>query len=246
MLRKKGVVGKFVEFYGDGRGRAEPGRSRHHRQHGAGVRRDHRRLPDRRCDARLSAHDQSPARCRSRWWRPTRRSRDCSASTGAPDPVFSDTLELDLATVVPSLAGPKRPQDRINLPDVKQNFLTGLGATPKTAEIGDQRLARDHSRRQRGDRRDHQLHQHVESFGDGRRGPAGEESRGARPEVEAVGEDQPRAGIESGDGLSERRRFDAVSRKAAIQPGRLRLHHLHRQQRAAAGRSRRGRDRRKS
>ncbi len=44
---------------------------------------------------------------------------------GAPEPVFSDTLSLDLSTVVPSLAGPKRPQDRINLPDVKQNFLTG-------------------------------------------------------------------------------------------------------------------------
>src|SRR5258708_36992923 len=54
---------------------------------------------------------------------------------GAPDPIFSDTLSLDLAAVVPSLAGPKRPQDRINLPDVKKNFLDGLGAAPKTAGI---------------------------------------------------------------------------------------------------------------
>ena len=52
-----------------------------------------------------------------------------------PDPVYSDTLELDLSTVVPSLAGPKRPQDRINLPDVKKNFLTALAAPPRTAEI---------------------------------------------------------------------------------------------------------------
>ena len=37
---------------------------------------------------------------------------------------------------MPSLAGPKRPQDRINLPDVKQNFLAALGTTPKTAQIG--------------------------------------------------------------------------------------------------------------
>src|SRR5439155_14960953 len=57
-------------------------------------------------------------------------------TAGAPDPVFSDTLALDLSTVVPSMAGPKRPQDRINLPDVKQNFLSGLGSAPKTAEIG--------------------------------------------------------------------------------------------------------------
>ena len=54
---------------------------------------------------------------------------------GAPDPVYSDTLGLDLSTVVPSLAGPKRPQDRINLPDVKKNFLDSLGAAPKTNGI---------------------------------------------------------------------------------------------------------------
>src|SRR5579864_4705237 len=57
-------------------------------------------------------------------------------TAGAPEPVFNDTISLDLATVVPSLAGPKRPQDRINLPDVKKNFLDGLGAAPKTAVIG--------------------------------------------------------------------------------------------------------------
>src|SRR6202140_2114757 len=57
-------------------------------------------------------------------------------SKDSPEPEYSDTLELDLASVVPSLAGPKRPQDRINLPDVKKNFLDGLGAAPKTAVIG--------------------------------------------------------------------------------------------------------------
>jgi aconitase A len=47
---------------------------------------------------------------------------------GAPEPEFSDTIELDLASVVPSLAGPKRPQDRINLPDVK------AASWPRSAE----------------------------------------------------------------------------------------------------------------
>ena len=61
---------------------------------------------------------------------------------GAPEPVFSDTLSLDLSTVVPSLAGPKRPQDRINLPDVKQNFLTGVGRGAEDAEIGTNGRAR--------------------------------------------------------------------------------------------------------
>jgi aconitate hydratase len=64
---------------------------------------------------------------------------------GAPEPVYSDTISLDLSTVVPSLAGPKRPQDRINLPDVKQNFLTGLGAAPKSAQVASNGMIQDGS-----------------------------------------------------------------------------------------------------
>jgi aconitate hydratase len=71
MLRKQGVVGKFVEFYGDGRAPAAA-RPRHHRQHGARIRRHLRLLPGRRG-------------------------------------------ELDMSAVEPSLAGPKRPQDRVLL-----------------------------------------------------------------------------------------------------------------------------------
>jgi aconitate hydratase len=51
------------------------------------------------------------------------------------DPEYSDSIELDLSTVVPSMAGPKRPQDRINLPDVKKNFLDTLTAAQKSAEV---------------------------------------------------------------------------------------------------------------
>jgi aconitate hydratase len=53
----------------------------------------------------------------------------------APDPVYNDTVELDLSSVVPSLAGPKRPQDRINLPDVKANFVAGFGVDMKSADF---------------------------------------------------------------------------------------------------------------
>ena len=45
---------------------------------------------------------------------------------GAPEPVFSDTLELDLATVEPSLAGPRRPQDRVALSDAAADFREEL------------------------------------------------------------------------------------------------------------------------
>jgi aconitate hydratase len=50
-----------------------------------------------------------------------------------PDPVYSDKLELDLAAVVPSMAGPKRPQDRVELPDVKKNFHAAFPNLPAPA-----------------------------------------------------------------------------------------------------------------
>src|SRR5580692_7223888 len=136
MLRKKGVVGKFVEFYGDGLSalsvadRATIGNMAP--EYGATIgifpiddaTLDYLRMTNRPPElielVEAYAKEQGLFRV-----------------PGAPEPVFSDTISLDLSTVVPSLAGPKRPQDRINLPDVKENFLTSLGGeAPKTAEIG--------------------------------------------------------------------------------------------------------------
>jgi len=134
MLRKKGVVGKFVEFYGDGVGALS--------------------LADRATIANMAPEygatigvfpidDASLDYLRMTNRAPEQielveayaREQGLFRIDGAPDPVYSDTLELDLKTVVPSLAGPKRPQDRINLPDVKKNFLDSLGAAPKTNGI---------------------------------------------------------------------------------------------------------------
>ena len=97
MLRKKGVVGKFVEFFGAGARQAAARRPRDDRQHGARVRRDLRLLPGRRRDARLPAPHRPRRRSGSRWSRPTPRRRACSATTACAEPVFTDTLELDLA-----------------------------------------------------------------------------------------------------------------------------------------------------
>ncbi|MCA9858057.1 MAG: aconitate hydratase, partial [Dehalococcoidia bacterium] len=52
---------------------------------------------------------------------------------GAPDPVFTDTLELNLADVVPSLAGPKRPEGRVALSDVVTGFVAAMEAEYKKA-----------------------------------------------------------------------------------------------------------------
>ena len=104
-LRKHGVVGKFVEFFGAGPGAPDDRRSRDARQHVPRVRRDGRDLPDRRHDARLPAADR-PRRDAGRAGRgvregagavPHRRARRTRSTR--------ETIELDLATVEPSLAG---------------------------------------------------------------------------------------------------------------------------------------------
>ena len=124
MLRKHGVVGKFVEFYGAGRRRRAAGQPRHHRQHEPGVRLDLRDLPDRRRDAALPALHRPQGR-------PDRAGRGLRQGERAlARPVrradFSETLELDLSTVEPSLAGPKRPQDRVPLTSAKPMFREAL------------------------------------------------------------------------------------------------------------------------
>jgi aconitate hydratase len=128
----------------------------------------------------------------------------------SPEAEYSDTLELDLGGVEPSLAGPRRPQDRIRLSDVKPSFFRALdemrpaasragaedaGVTQweKEGGAGRRRLrctagevhagrrgVRAAGRRRRH-RGDHELHEHVEPVGDDRCGTRGEEGRGAGP-----------------------------------------------------------------
>ncbi|MFN7926160.1 MAG: aconitate hydratase AcnA [Bryobacteraceae bacterium] len=140
MLRKKGVVGKFVEFYGSGLSslsladRATIANMAP--EYGATIgffpidhlTMDYLRLTNRPVEtiALVEAYAKEQGLFRT---------------DSTPDPVFTDTLELDLGQVVPSLAGPRRPQDRINLPDVKSNFLTALGAEPKQAAANGYQLS---------------------------------------------------------------------------------------------------------
>ncbi len=97
----------------------------------------------------------------------------------------------------------------------------------------------DHARLGR-DRGDHELHQYFEPFGDGRGGPAGQEGRRERAEDQALGQGQPGPRLEGRHRLPPRRRARQVPRPAPLQPGRLRLHDLHRQLGAAAPGRQRG------
>ncbi len=130
MLRKKGVVGKFVEFFGPG-------------------------LPELSLADRLTIANMAPeygATCgifpvdteTLKYLKQTGRTDQQIALVEAyckeqglfhdantPAATYTDTLELDLATVVPSMAGPARPQDRVPLTGVKANFAENL---PKLKE----------------------------------------------------------------------------------------------------------------
>ena len=134
MLRKKGVVGKFVEFYGSGvaalslADRATIGNMAP--EYGATIGFfpvDHQTLEY------LRLTNRSPEQVAL--VEAYAKAQGLFLSEDSPEPHYTDMLELDLSKVVPSLAGPKRPQDRIDLPDVKKNFLSTLNAAPKTVQV---------------------------------------------------------------------------------------------------------------
>ncbi len=132
-LRRHGVVGKFVEFFGPGL--------------------DHLTIADRATlgnmcpeygatiaifpiDAmtldylRLTGRDDSRVRLVEAY----ARAQGLFRTPNAPDPVYSEILELDLSSVEPSLAGPRRPQDRVSLTQAKSGFQAALGSMQPTAK----------------------------------------------------------------------------------------------------------------
>jgi aconitate hydratase len=136
MLRKKGVVGKFVEFYGPGL--------------------DSMPLADRATIANMAPEygatcgffpidDETLTYLKISGREASRialveayaKAQGMFRASGSPDPVFTDTLELDLASVVPSMAGPKRPEGRIALTDIAAGFAKALDSEyKKPSEIG--------------------------------------------------------------------------------------------------------------
>ncbi|HEY8949812.1 MAG TPA: aconitate hydratase AcnA [Rhizomicrobium sp.] len=139
MLRKKGVVGKFVEFYGPGL--------------------DEMALEDRATIANMAPEygatcgffpiDAETIRYLKSTGRKAARvalvekyakAQGLFRTKKSPDPVFTDTLSLDLSTVEPSLAGPRRPQDRVALSDAASEFATALLDTFKKGDEAQKRV----------------------------------------------------------------------------------------------------------
>ncbi|NOX62353.1 MAG: aconitate hydratase AcnA [Chloroflexi bacterium] len=135
MLRKHGVVGKFVEFYG-------PGVS-------------HLTLADRATIANMSPEygatmgffpvDEETLRYLIGTGRSEElvelvaryaKEQGLFRTDDSPEPTYTSTLELDMSTVEPSLAGPKRPADRVRLAEMKQAFRAALTAPPGPQGLG--------------------------------------------------------------------------------------------------------------
>ncbi|USQ12836.1 aconitate hydratase AcnA [Legionella lytica] len=133
MLRKKGVVGKFVEFYGPGLSdlpladRATI--SNMAPEYGATCgffpvdKETIRYLELTGRDAHTIALVEAYAKAQGMWY-----------DKDSEDPVFTDTLELDLGSIEPSLAGPKRPQDKVNLHTLPVEFAAFLKEAGKEQE----------------------------------------------------------------------------------------------------------------
>ena len=141
MLRAQGVVGKFVEFFGPGVGalslpdRATIGNMAPEYGATCGFFPIDRETCDYltftgRDDAQV-ALVEAYAKAQGMW-------RD----ENTPDPVFTATLELDLSTVEPSLAGPKRPQDRVVLSAIKKSGMDALADYRGAAPADTDQLAR--------------------------------------------------------------------------------------------------------
>ena len=137
MLRERGVVSKFVEFYG-------PGLSRLGLADRATL---GNMSPEFGSTCAIFPPDAETLRYLELTGRPTEvielvdaytREQGLFHTEDSEDPTFSDTIELDLAAVEPSIAGPKRPQDRISLINSKAAFMESLAAhdSEAAAELG--------------------------------------------------------------------------------------------------------------
>ncbi|HEY7391791.1 MAG TPA: aconitate hydratase AcnA [Bryobacteraceae bacterium] len=133
ILRKKGVVGKFVEFYGAGLSalsvadRATVANMAP--EYGATM----GFFPvDRETLEYLRFTNRDPALIAL--VEAYTKEQGLFRTDETRDPLYSEDLELDLASVTPSMAGPKRPQDRVELPEVKHNFTAAFSGPHKTAK----------------------------------------------------------------------------------------------------------------
>ena len=269
MLRKHGVVGKFVEFYGAGvaavplANRATIGNMSPEFGSTCAI------FPIDDETVRY-LHADRPARRAGRAGRGVRQGAGPVARPGRPSRPTPSTSSSICPLWCPRSPARSGRRTGSSLTDAKAAFRAGAAGlrdrrtawtrrarrasrpptrrrrTPAPTAAGRTSrrrctAARRHDvrarPRRRRDRLDHVLHQHVQPAGDDRRRAAGQEGRRARPDARKPWVKTTLApGLQGGHGLLREGRPGAVPGQARLQPGRLRLHHLHRQLRPAARR----------
>ena len=252
-LRKKGVVEKFVEFFGPGLAEMS--------------------LADRATMANMAPEygatcgffpvDDETLRYLRRTGRSAaevdlveRYTKEQGLFRGAssPDPIFTDTLELDLDAVEPSLAGPKRPQDRIALAQMKDAFRKALAAPVKERGFGlaAEELSKSAPVAFRGDaelKHGAVVIAAITSCTNTSNpsvmlgaGLAGTEGGRSRAQGARLREDEPRAGVEGRDRVPGEGRPHEGPRGSWLPHRGLRVYDVHRQQRSAARAREQGRE----
>ncbi len=249
MLREHGVVGRFVEYFGPGLSNLT--------------------LPDRATLANMAPEYgatcgffpvddvnlgflRGSGRSPELVERVERVSKEMGLfrTDSTPDPDYTSVLELDMGTIEPSVAGPKRPQDRIPLTGLKEAFERDLpNLVPSGFSLGEgdgnTAVAPDTRRRVEVD-----LEGEASAVQDGSiviaaitsctntSNPsvliggcrASGEKRGTKgPEKKTVGQDQPGAGLPGRNGIPHRRRTPSLSGEAEIPGSGIWVHHLHRE-----------------
>ena len=240
MLRKKGVVGKFVEFYGSGLNAMT--------------------VADRATLANMAPEygatcglfpidSQTLTYLKTTGRKPSRlalveayaKAQGAFRTRLTPDPVFTDTLELKLGEVTASLAGPKRPQDRVVLSDAKAGFASAMESEFKQAQSIAERHKVEGTNYDlgHGDVVIAAITSCTNTSNPSVMMAAGLLARNAVAKgltVKPWVKTSLAPGSQVVAGLSEGSRSAEAARQARLQHRRLRLHHLHRQFRAARAR----------
>ena len=244
-LRKKGVVGKFVEYFGPSLGTLTAADRATIANMG----------PEYGATCGIFPVDEETLR----YLRLTGRSEEQIAlveayfkeqgmfhTAASPEAEYTDVLHIDLSKIEPSIAGPKRPQDRVELSRALTSFAEAL---PSLLKPGAKSGATVPAGRADRNSKDYSTALHHGSVvlaaitsctntsnpvcaGGGRSG--GQEGGGKGAEASRVGEDLAGAGLEGGDRVSGGGGIAELSRRPGLQPGGLWLHHLHRQLGTAA------------
>ena len=251
LLRQTKVVGKFVEYFGEGASKLSVQDratiSNMSPEYGATM--GFFPVDEQTCTYLEATGRPAEAIERTRAYF---QAQEMFGIPAAGDCDYSQIVELDLSTITPAVAGPRRPQDRIEITHLKERFdellgapLTDGGWNKSGSERGKSSPVQLNGHQKSlsdgdvGDCCDHVVHEHLEPERDARGRIGGEEGGREGPHRSAHREGLPRARLARRLRLPREDRPAATPRHARLRPRRIRLYDVHRQLRPARPQDRR-------